>query len=185
LTHHHKVKGSTLAAATSTEIEKWSNYVIFLWLVTLSRYFLLARGGSLMVEHFTHHPKVKSSNLAAATGTEIEKRSNYVIFLWLLPLSRYLFLTRGGSLTVEHLTHHPKVKGSSLVVAIGTDRENDKIYLIIFWLVTLSRYFLLARGGNLMVEHLTHHLKVKGSILAAAATDTRREKIINSIPFSR
>jgi hypothetical protein len=42
---------------------------------------LLCLGGSLTVEHLTHYPKVKGSSLAAATGTDIEKRSNYVIFL--------------------------------------------------------------------------------------------------------
>ncbi len=41
----------------------------------------LGQGGSLMVEHLTHHPKVKGSSLAAAIGIGIEKRSNYVIFL--------------------------------------------------------------------------------------------------------
>ncbi len=27
---------------------------------------------------------------------------------------------------VEHFPHHPKVKGSSIAAAAGTDRENDK-----------------------------------------------------------
>jgi hypothetical protein len=48
---------------------------------TTLKVLLLGQGGSLMVEHLTHHPKVKGSSLAAATGTEIEKQSNYVIFL--------------------------------------------------------------------------------------------------------
>ncbi len=36
---------------------------------------------------------------------------------------KVLSLGQGGSLMVEHLTHHPMIKGSSLAAAICTGRE--------------------------------------------------------------
>jgi hypothetical protein len=35
-------------------------------------------------------------------------------------------MTSGRSRVVEHLPHHPKVKGSSPVTATGTNRVNSK-----------------------------------------------------------
>jgi hypothetical protein len=37
-----------------------------------------------------------------------------------------VFLARGSIPVVEHISHHPKVKGSSIAAAAGTERENDK-----------------------------------------------------------
>ncbi len=81
LLHYPKVKGFSTTVATSTGIEKMVKSSDHPMTSTTFKVLLLGQGGSLMVEHLTRHPKVKSSSLAAATGTDIEKRSNYVIFL--------------------------------------------------------------------------------------------------------
>ncbi len=68
-----------------------------------------------MVEHLTHHTKVKGLNAAASDGTRREKK-------W--KKKRKWKVLNSSSTVVEHLTHQPKVKGLS--VAINTGKVRDK-----------------------------------------------------------
>jgi len=45
----------------------------------------------------------------------------------------------------EHLPHHPMVEGQPLMLALGEKKDSDCFVI----------------GGNRMVEHSPHHLKVK------------------------